>query len=127
MSHQGNQGLRGRRLLVVEDEYLIAADLALALDDGGAEVVGPAGSVEDALELIAAQSPLDAAVLDINLGNERAYPIADALRERGVPFIFATGYDPWIIPQAYRDVPRCNKPVDLRVLARLLAGDADCK
>jgi CheY-like chemotaxis protein len=115
--------LQGRRLLIVEDEYLIAADLAGTLVNGGAEVIGPVGSVADALALISADAP-DGAVLDINLGEERAYSIADELRQRGVPFVFATGYDAWVIPEAYRDIPRCEKPVDTRVLARLLTRRA---
>jgi CheY-like chemotaxis protein len=115
--------LQGRRLLIVEDEYLIAADLAGTLVNGGAEVIGPVGSVADALALISADAP-DGAILDINLGEERAYSIADELRERGVPFVFATGYEAWVIPEAYRDIPRCEKPIDTRVLARLLTRRA---
>ncbi|WP_245474380.1 response regulator [Mesorhizobium sp. M2A.F.Ca.ET.042.01.1.1] len=112
--------LRGRHLLVVEDEYMIAAELARALEDRGVNVIGPVGSIEDALELLGAEDRIDGAVLDINLRGERAYPIADALREREVPFIFATGYDAWSIPEAYAEVPRIEKPVDTRALARLL-------
>jgi len=59
-------------------------------------------------------------VLDVNLGQERAWPIADELRRRCVPFVFTTGYDAWIFPEAYREAPRCEKPVNTRVLARLL-------
>ena len=114
--------LRGRRLLLVEDEYMIAADLALSLEHYGVEVVGPAGSVEDALALIEADRAIDAAVLDINLGGERVYPVAEALVRRGVPFVFATGYDAWAVPPAYAEAPRCEKPVDVGALARLLAG-----
>ncbi len=120
MAESGTEALRGKRLLVVEDEYLIAVDLACLLEDRGVVVVGPAGSVGDALQLISREGALDGAVLDVNLGRERAYPIADALRERGVPFVFATGYDEWILPDAYREAPRCGKPVDIRMLARLL-------
>jgi CheY-like chemotaxis protein len=122
MTDRQAEGLRGMRLLIVEDEYLIALDLAVALEEHGASVLGPVGSVADALALIASEDTLDAAVLDINLGRERVWPIADELRQRGVPFIFATGYDAWIIPEPYRDVARCEKPVDTRVLARLLNG-----
>jgi CheY-like chemotaxis protein len=118
-------GLHGKRLLLVEDDYMIATDLARALAEEGAAVVGPAGSVADALALIAGGAALDGAVLDINLGREPAYPVAAALRERGVPFVFATGYDAWIIPEPFRDVPRCEKPVDMRTLARLLQGAGD--
>ncbi len=81
MAEPQSDTLRGRRLLVVEDEYAIATDLARTLEGRGVEVVGPAGSVEDALELVETEGGrLDGAVLDINLHDERAYPIADALR-----------------------------------------------
>lgn len=99
---------------------MVAADIARALEDDGANVVGPAGSIQEALELIAAESRIDGAVLDINLRGQLAYPIADALRARGVPFIFATGYDARIIPEAYADAPRVEKPVNISVIARLL-------
>jgi CheY-like chemotaxis protein len=112
--------LRDRRLLVIEDDYTIASELAEALEAHGAQVIGPAGPVADALALIAAQAEIDGAVLDIDLHGEGAYPVADALRGRGVPFVFATGYDAWIIPAAYAAVPRCEKPVDTRARARLL-------
>lgn len=114
------KGLAGRRLLVVEDEYLIASDLADALAEMGAEVVGPAGTVADALRLV--DGRLDAAVLDLNLRGERGFPVADALRARKVPFVFATGYDESSIPPAYSDVPRCKKPIDRRELIELLAA-----
>jgi CheY-like chemotaxis protein len=114
--------LRGHRLLVVEDEYLVASDLAQALEDRGVQVVGPAGSIEEALALVALEDHIDGAVLDINLRGQLAYPVADALRARGVPFVFATGYEAWIIPVAYADVPRVDKPVDTRALTHLLAG-----
>jgi CheY-like chemotaxis protein len=101
------------RVLVVEDEYVIALDLASALAELGAEVIGPVPSVDQALSVIREHAgELDAAVLDINLGSETAYPVAELLRERRVPFVFATGYDGWSIPDAYGDVPRCFKPVD---------------
>ncbi|HEY1559564.1 MAG TPA: response regulator [Caulobacteraceae bacterium] len=120
MAERPLEGLRGKLILVVEDDFIIATDLALALEDCGAEVLGPAASVDDALELIAAGHRLSGALLDINLGQELAYPIADELRRRGVPFIFATGYDAWIIPDPYRNMPRCEKPVDTRIVERLL-------
>jgi CheY-like chemotaxis protein len=115
--------IKGNRLLVVEDEYLIAADLTASLQSLGFEVVGPAGSVAEALALLETDGrPLDGAVLDINLGNERVYPIADVLKARGIPFVFTTGYDVAAIPNAYAHVPRCQKPVDERRLFRCLSG-----
>jgi len=118
-----NNAISGRRVLLVEDEYIVAEDLAQSLQDLGAEVVGPAGSVADALALIASPPELDGAILDLNLGNERTYPVADALRERQIPFVFATGYGTDAIPESYRDVPRCEKPVEPVALARLLVSE----
>jgi CheY-like chemotaxis protein len=114
------RSLQGRRLLVVEDEYMIAADLAEALANRGASVIGPAGSIEDALELVSTEQQIDGAVLDINLRGKHAYPVADALRERGVRFVFTTGYDAGTIPAAYLGVPRVEKPVNINALTSLL-------
>jgi CheY-like chemotaxis protein len=114
-------GLSGRRLLVVEDEYIIAADLVRELRRVGAEVVGPVRSVGDALSLIEAGEPIDGAVLDINLGGERVYPVADALEAQGVPYVFATGYHLSSIPAEYADRPHCEKPVMTEMLARHLS------
>jgi CheY-like chemotaxis protein len=114
--------LRGRRVLVVEDDYYIAVDLARALEAAGAVVVGPCGRVAEALALIESTGAgLDAATLDINLHDAVVYPVADALRARGVPFAFATGYDAMMVPPAYADVPRCEKPLDPAKLIRALA------
>jgi CheY-like chemotaxis protein len=114
--------LKGRCLLVVEDEYLIAADLAASLESLGVEVIGPAASVTEALSLVkTAGSRLDGAVLDINLRNERVYPVADVLTAQGVPYIFTTGYDAIAIPDCYASAPRCEKPVDKAQLIRWLS------
>ncbi|RDI53594.1 response regulator [Microvirga subterranea] len=114
--------LRGRRILVVEDEYMMADDLQYDLEKAGAKVVGPVPSVADALRLLATEDAIDGAILDVNLRGEKAYPVADVLRDRGIPFVLATGYEQWALPGAYKDVPRCEKPVDLRHLARTLFG-----
>ena len=122
MAGQEAAVLLGRRLLIVEDDYMIAIDLARELEDRGAEIAGLAGSVEDAKIVIEAEgSRIDGAVLDVNLGAERVYPVADALTARGVPFVFATGYDAWVIPEAYHAIPLCQKPIRADVLAQLLA------
>jgi CheY-like chemotaxis protein len=83
--------LGGKRVLVVEDEAIIAMMLEEMLVELGASVVGPAASIPEACNLIEAQ-PIDAAVLDVNIRSERIDPIAELLRARRVPFVFATGY-----------------------------------
>jgi DNA-binding NtrC family response regulator len=112
--------LGGRRLLLVEDDYLIAADLAASLAEMGALVIGPMSSIDDALDAIASSDRIDAAVLDVNLNGQRIYPVADALREHDVPFVFTTGYEAEVLPPAYRAVPRCDKPIDISRLIELL-------
>jgi DNA-binding NtrC family response regulator len=115
--------LAGIRLLVVEDEYLIASDLAFVLEGAGAEVIGPAGTVEDALALVdSGGARLNGAVLDVNLRDARVFPVADALAAIGVPFVLTTGYDISAIPAAYIQAPRCEKPIDTLQLIRLLSS-----
>ena len=103
--------LARRRILVVEDEYFLAVDLERELTAAGATVIGPAPSIEDALALIESSPEVDAAVLDINLGGEMSYPVADALTTRFVPFLFATGYNAQDIPTRYARVTRLDKPI----------------
>lgn len=116
----GTSALSGRRVLVAEDEYTIAAFLAEYLADQGVEVVGPAGSVEGLLALME-RGTVDAALLDINLGGELVYPVADRLAEAGVPFVLTSGYDD-NIPSRFARHPRCAKPYLLEVLTRMLEG-----
>jgi DNA-binding response OmpR family regulator len=112
--------LRGRRLLIVEDEYLLAQDLRDYFQQLGVEVIGPVGSVSEALKLLNLIE-VHGAILDINVRGERVYPVADALRQKRVPFIFASGYGRETEPAAYADVPRCIKPVDFSVLAKAVS------
>lgn len=113
--------LQGRRILVVEDEYFLADDVRDALTQAGAEVLGPAPSVEEAAALIAQEARIDAAVLDVNLRGDLVFPVADALRARGVPFAFATGYDRWTLPDRFTDALRVEKPLQARTIADMLA------
>ena len=108
--------LRDARILVVEDETLVALDLRLALARAGAKVLGPAASVEEALELVAVDVP-SAAILDVNLGGERVDRLADRLLGQGVPVVFVTGYDTGqILPDRLRHLTVLQKPVDSAVL-----------
>lgn len=84
-------GLRGKRILVVEDEAIIAMMVEEMLIELGASVVGPAPSLPMARNLIET-APIDAAVLDVNIRSDRIDPVAELLRERRIPFVFATGY-----------------------------------
>lgn len=113
--------LAHKRVLVVEDDYLVAMDLVRALERAGAEVIGPAPAVDAALSALADASP-DGAILDINLGGEMAFPVADALLERGVPFVFATGYDAQVIPPRFTHVKRCEKPMASEQICAALFG-----
>jgi DNA-binding response OmpR family regulator len=110
-----------RRILLVEDEYFLADELSQAMNASGLTVVGPAPTVAAAKKLLDAEH-VDAAVLDINLRGEMIFSLAAALRERGVPFLFATGYDSGVIPDEYADVPHVQKPFDTDALARELVA-----
>ncbi|MGF7152204.1 DNA-binding response OmpR family regulator [Sphingomonas zeicaulis] len=110
----------GKRVLIVEDEYYIACDLAHAFGEAGAEVVGPVSSLGQAVAVGAA--PLDLAILDINLAGEMVYPLADQLLARSVPIAFATGYDASAIPARYANVPRFEKPGALKAIISRVAS-----
>jgi DNA-binding response OmpR family regulator len=113
--------LTGVRVLIVEDSFLVAEDLAETVTEFGCTVVGPAGTLADGLRH-AADSDLDGALLDVNLSNnETSFPIAELLRERGVPFLFLSGYDlDSAFPHEFKPVERLAKPVDARRLAQAM-------
>lgn len=109
--------LSGCRILVVEDNFLLAETLRDLLEDCGCELIGPAPRVSVALPLCTAD--LDGALLDINLGKETCFEIADLLTERGVPFMFLSGYsDGAIVPERFSTVPRLPKPYDRQEIVR---------
>lgn len=109
--------LSGHRILLVEDEAMVAMLLEDMLTALGCQVVGIAGRLDDALRLIQTES-FDAAVLDVNLGGQPSYPAADALMALAVPFAFSTGYDR--LKNGYDSFPRLQKPYNLRSLEELL-------
>lgn len=105
------------RVLVVEDNLLLAEVLGQILEDFGCEVLGPVPSVESGLRM-AGEASLDGAILDINLRGEVCFPIAETLAGRRVPYMFLTGYDnSRLIPPEHRAAPRLVKPVDPAGLA----------
>jgi len=104
-------GLTGRRILVVEDEMLIALMLQSMLEELGYQVAGRASTVADALAIIETDTQgIDAATLDINLGGEHASAVADELDAHGIPFIIATGYDDPKILAGFQGRPVVRKP-----------------
>ncbi|MCW2273816.1 response regulator [Rhodoblastus acidophilus] len=114
------------RILVVEDEALVAFALEEMLSDFGYDVVGPAPNVQAALKLVGDEK-IDAAILDVNLGGETVEPVAEALAAVGAPFVFTTGYSSAsALPPAFKDRPSLNKPYQpeaLREAVARLLGD----
>lgn len=110
-------GVRGLRVLIVEDSYLTARRLARMIEDLGGRVIGPAPSVQAAQHLLDTEG-CDAAVLDINLGNETVEPIAERLHQSRRPFLFVSGYSsPKFMNDKFRDLPLLSKPVEPPALA----------
>ncbi len=113
--------LSDRRILLVEDERLIAMDIQDIVENWGCTVLGPVATSDAALDLIASNS-LDAAILDVNLRGETSEPIASALREQQRPFIVMTAYERSHLTVALRDAPLLSKPVDEQKLGQELSA-----
>ena len=114
--------LQTRRILVVEDNYLIGEHVRSVLERAGCDVLGPVGRLGPALELVRATAALDGAVLDINLDGQTCFPVATALAERAVPFFFLTGYDNLaLIPAEFAARTVLPKPLDAARLIELAA------
>lgn len=111
--------LEGLKVLVVEDEMMVSMLIEDMLSDLGCHVVGPASRLDEAMEL-ARSADLDCAVLDVNLGGQSIFPLADLLRERRAPFAFATGYGDAGLRDADRGTPVLQKPFREGDLARVL-------
>ncbi len=104
--------LDGLRILVVEDDWILADDIARLLTGEGAAVVGPAGSVDTAARLAAGENGLHAAVLDVKLRDGDIYDLARRLDERGVRVVFVSGWDPEAAPSDLHHCARLDKPAE---------------
>lgn len=114
-------GLSGKRILIVEDDYFLANDMREALEAMGAVILGPVGATDDALVIAAADNP-DAAILDIRLETEDAFPVADVLMRRGIPFVFASASDRGTIPRRFEGYCLVPKPLEIRLIIESLFG-----
>lgn len=113
--------LNGVRILVVEDEFLLALQLEELLHSLGCIVFGPFGWLDQAVAASGRES-FDVAILDINLHGTPVYPLADALTARGVPFVFLSGYTATNLPERFRSTTRLSKPCDPELLVRTVRG-----
>lgn len=111
--------LAGLRVLVVEDEMMVSMLIEDMLSDLGCVVIGPAARLDEAIAL-AESTPIDCAVLDVNLGGQPIFPLADILRAKGAPFAFATGYGDAGLRDVDRGSPVLQKPFRESDLARIL-------
>jgi CheY-like chemotaxis protein len=111
----------GKRVLVVEDEALVAMLLEDLLADLGCMVIGPAANCAQAFVLLAKYGLPDGAVLDVNLGGEKVFPLADVLVAKKVPFVFTTGYGDGFVEERFTAVEKLSKPFEPRRLQSVLA------
>ena len=110
----------GNRILVVEDEALVAMALCATLGDLGYVVVGPYSRISEAIGALRTNS-IDAAILDINLGGEMVYPLADVLADARIPFVFVTGYGAEEIRHRYDRIPILQKPIETDALKMIFS------
>lgn len=119
--------LNGRRILVLEDDYLAAIDIAQMIEDWGGTVVGPVSRLDQGLAL-ASSEVLDGAVLDVKLNGSCSFAAADALMTKGVPVVFVTGYGTEMLPERFAGTPTLAKPLSEisggKTLRKVLAGGA---
>lgn len=113
--------LTGRRVLVVEDEMLVAMLIEELVEDLGCVVVGPFANLTDALKA-AEEEVFDLAILDVNLRGERVYPVAEVISARNIPFLLLSGYGQDAIPDGHPTWRACSKPFQVRELTRTLEG-----
>jgi CheY-like chemotaxis protein len=113
----------GKRVLVVEDELMIRMLLQDMLADLGYTLAGEAGRIDEAL-ILAKQGEFDVAILDVNLNGQPISPVVEVLVERGLPFVFATGYGQRGVPEPYRRTPTLQKPFQVDALAQAIEAAA---
>ena len=106
----GESGLKGRRILVVEDSPVVGPFTAELLVDLGCEVVGPAPNMAAARELVESGDKIDAAMMDVHIRGDVVFALCDVLAARGVPFVLTSGYADWQMPDKWEDRPRLQKP-----------------
>lgn len=110
--------LEGKRILVVEDELMLALEVERLLGELACEVVGSVGSVRKALATLEVAA-VDGAVLDVHLRDGFVYPVTSVLSTRNIPYLFVTGYDADVLPLEVRNRPRLRKPLESRSFQRL--------
>jgi DNA-binding response OmpR family regulator len=111
--------LKGHRILIVEDNFVMALDLSLLVEDLGGAVIGPAGRLDEGVAL-AQSNELDGAILDVNLDGENTFPLADGLLAADVAVIFATGYDVTMLPERFARTPKLSKPFSARSVEKAI-------
>ncbi|MGH8236411.1 MAG: response regulator [Steroidobacteraceae bacterium] len=117
--------LQGRWILIVEDDCVTAMDLAETLSAAGAQIIGPAGTIESAFELLRPCPRLDIALLDVEVEGSFIFDVADELVKREVPIIFTTGYERSEIPPRFHAARHCEKPVGIAAIARALSEELE--
>lgn len=115
--------LTGRRILVVEDEYILSADICAQIEECGGVVVGPTPTLAGGHALLEQGPPPDGGILNIRIGNAMVYPLADDLMAANVPIIFASSESRTSIPDRYAAVPLLGKPVNMMIMAAKLFPD----
>ncbi|MER0239956.1 response regulator [Fulvimarina sp. MAC8] len=113
-SHKAEKSIAGLSVFVVEDESVIAMQLEDMLIEAGCEVVGPAMRLKVAQTMVEGDAEVGVAVLDVNLGNATVFPIAERLREMGIPIVFATGYGREGVADEWKHYPILQKPYTAR-------------
>jgi CheY-like chemotaxis protein len=112
--------LLGCRILIVEDNFLLAETVAEVLEESGARIVGPYVTMIEALENLSELTAIDGAILDVGLGEQESYPLAEALQTTGIPFLFLTGMERHDLPERFARTPHMLKPFSTERLVRRL-------